>query len=148
MPRLPASPKPPQPAKAGPYSLQAAISAVHAEAADAASTDWPQIVALYDILMHLEPSPIVELTRAAAVAMRDGPEAGLALVDAILSRGELADYHLAHSRESRPQPHASSRRRRPSWICGLQTRAIARLTDTVRPSGRFIEKRLADLRQV
>jgi RNA polymerase sigma-70 factor (ECF subfamily) len=81
----------------GPYSLQAAIAAVHAEASVAAATDWAQIVGLYDVLFRADPSPVVELNRAVAVAMRDGPAAGLALIDAILARGELADYHLAHS---------------------------------------------------
>jgi RNA polymerase sigma-70 factor (ECF subfamily) len=81
----------------GPYTLQAAISAVHAQAPDAGSTDWKQIVALYDLLLQVEPSPVVELNRAVAVAMCDGPAQGLELVDAILARGELADYHLAHS---------------------------------------------------
>ncbi|HEX2080807.1 MAG TPA: RNA polymerase sigma factor [Longimicrobium sp.] len=81
----------------GPYTLQAAISAVHAEAATADATDWPQIVGLYDVLLRADPSPVVELNRAAAVAMRDGPAAGLALIDAILARGDLRDYHLAHS---------------------------------------------------
>lgn len=81
----------------GPYTLQAAIAAVHAEARTAADTDWPQIVGLYDVLLRADPSPVVALNRAAAVAMRDGPAAGLALVDALLERGELAGYHLAHS---------------------------------------------------
>jgi RNA polymerase sigma-70 factor (ECF subfamily) len=81
----------------GPYTLQAAIAAVHAQASRATETDWAEIVGLYDALARLEPSPIVELNRAVAVAMREGPQAGLALVDAILDRGELADYHLAHS---------------------------------------------------
>ncbi|MDQ2670994.1 MAG: RNA polymerase sigma factor [Gemmatimonadota bacterium] len=81
----------------GPYTLQAAIAAVHAESPDAASTDWAQIVGLYDVLLRADPSPVVELNRAAAVAMRDGPAAGLALVDALLSRGELGGYHLAHA---------------------------------------------------
>ena len=81
----------------GPYTLQAAIAAVHAEAPTAAATDWRQIVGLYDVLLRVDPSPVVELNRAAAIAMRDGPAAGLALIDAILARGELADYHLAHS---------------------------------------------------
>ncbi|MBJ2156524.1 RNA polymerase sigma factor [Variovorax sp. IB41] len=80
----------------GPYALQAAIAAVHAEAKEAATTDWPQIVGLYDVLLRLDPSPVAELNRAAAIAMRDGPAAGLALIDALLARGELADYHLAH----------------------------------------------------
>ena len=81
----------------GTYTLQAAIAAVHAEASEATATDWPQIVALYDALMRGEPSPVVELNRAVAVAMRDGPEAGLVLVEAILARGELTEYHLAHA---------------------------------------------------
>ena len=81
----------------GPYTLQAAIAAVHAGALDAAATDWPQIVGLYDVLARADPSPVVELNRAVAVAMRDGPAAGLALIDSILARGELAEYHLAHS---------------------------------------------------
>ncbi|MGI8770059.1 MAG: RNA polymerase sigma factor [Acidobacteriaceae bacterium] len=81
----------------GPYTLQAAIAAVHAEAPDATATDWPQIVGLYDVLVRIYPSPVVELNRAVAVAMRDDPLAGLILVDAILARGELQDYHLAHS---------------------------------------------------
>jgi RNA polymerase sigma-70 factor (ECF subfamily) len=81
----------------GSYALQAAIAAVHAEAPNAAATDWAQIVGLYDMLMQAVPSPVVELNRAVALAMRDGPLAGLALVEGILGRGDLADYHLAHS---------------------------------------------------
>jgi RNA polymerase sigma-70 factor (ECF subfamily) len=81
----------------GPYTLQAAIAAVHAQAATAAATDWHEIVGLYDALLRLQPSPIIELNRAVAVAMRDGPEAGLAFVDAVLERGELDDYRLAHA---------------------------------------------------
>jgi RNA polymerase sigma-70 factor, ECF subfamily len=81
----------------GPYTLQAAIAAVHAEAPNAAATDWAQIVGLYDVLAQADPSPVVELNRAVAMAMRDGPAAGLALIDAILARGDLGDYHLAHS---------------------------------------------------
>jgi RNA polymerase sigma-70 factor (ECF subfamily) len=81
----------------GAYSLQAAIVAVHAEAPSAAQTDWPQIVRLYDVLLQLGPSPVVELNRAVAVAMRDGPVAGLALVDELLGRGDLQDYHLSHA---------------------------------------------------
>ena len=81
----------------GPYSLQAAIAAVHTEAPTPDATDWAQIVGLYDVLVRADPSPVVELNRAAAVAMRDGPAAGLALIDAILARGELADYQFAHS---------------------------------------------------
>lgn len=81
----------------GAYGLQAAIAAVHAEAASAAETDWAQIVGLYDLLLQVVPSPVVELNRAVAVAMRDGPLAGLQLLESILGRGELQDYHLAHS---------------------------------------------------
>jgi RNA polymerase sigma-70 factor (ECF subfamily) len=81
----------------GPYTLQAALVGVHANAPTAAATDWNQIVSLYDVLLRVDPSPVVELNRAAAVAMRNGPEAGLALIDAILERGDLADYYLAHS---------------------------------------------------
>src|SRR4030095_684376 len=79
----------------GAYTLQAAIAAVHAEAPDAASTDWAQIVGLYDVLMRVDPSTVVELNRAVAVAMRDGPLAGLHLIEVILNRGELTEYHLA-----------------------------------------------------
>jgi RNA polymerase sigma-70 factor, ECF subfamily len=81
----------------GPYTLQAAIAAVHAEAREASATDWAQIVGLYDLLLRANPSPVVELNRAIAVAMRDGPAEGLALVEGILGRGELEDYYLAHS---------------------------------------------------
>src|SRR6266536_904329 len=81
----------------GAYTLQAAIAAVHAEAESAAATDWRQIVALYDRLLRIHPSPIVQLNRAVAVAMCDGPEAGLTLIDAVLEDGELANYYLAHS---------------------------------------------------
>ena len=81
----------------GPYTVQAAIAAVHAEAPIFEETDWLEITALYDLLSRMTPSPVVELNRAVAIAMRDGPEAGLALVDAILARGDLEDYHLAHS---------------------------------------------------
>lgn len=81
----------------GAYSLQAAIAAVHADAPTADATDWGQIVALYGLLARVEPSPVIELNRAVAVAMRDGPEAGLAIIDEILAAGELLEYHLAHS---------------------------------------------------
>jgi RNA polymerase sigma-70 factor (ECF subfamily) len=81
----------------GPYTLQAAIAAVHTEAESAAATDWRQIVALYNQLVLIQPSPVVHLNRAVAIAERDGPEAGLAHIDALLERGELANYHLAHS---------------------------------------------------
>ncbi|WP_460121654.1 RNA polymerase sigma factor [Pseudomonas sp. S2_C03] len=81
----------------GPYCLQAAISAVHAEASTAAQTDWAQIVGLYDVLLAGGPSPVIELNRAVAISKRDGPLAGLTLIEAILARGDLQDYHLAHS---------------------------------------------------
>jgi RNA polymerase sigma-70 factor (ECF subfamily) len=83
--------------RVGPYTLQAAIAAVHAEAPAADATDWAQIVGLYDVLLRVEQSPVIELNRAAAVAMRDGPAAGLELIDAILARGDLTDYQHAHS---------------------------------------------------
>jgi RNA polymerase sigma-70 factor (ECF subfamily) len=81
----------------GSYTLQAAIAAVHAEAKSVAETDWRQIVELYDRLLRIQPSPVVQLNRAVAIAMRDGPEAGLTLIDAVLEDGELANYYLAHS---------------------------------------------------
>ncbi|MDP3977325.1 MAG: RNA polymerase sigma factor [Pseudomonas sp.] len=84
----------------GAYALQAAIAAVHAEAPNAAATDWAQIVGLYDALQHISPSPVIELNRSVALAMRDGPAAGLVLIEALLERGELADYHLAHAAQA------------------------------------------------
>ena len=125
----------------GPYSLQAAIAAVHAEASDTAATDWRQIVGLYDVLMRLEPSPVVELNRAAAVAMRDGPDAGLALIDAILSRGDLADYHLAHSAKA----DLCRRLARTTDAIASYERALELTTQA--PERRFIERRLAELRR-
>ena len=93
----------------GPYAIQAAIAAVHAEAAMWRATDWPQIVALYDVLVEMAPSPVVRLNRAVAIAMRDGPAAGLILVEAILAGGDLADYHLAHA--ARADDRAADRSR-------------------------------------
>jgi len=81
----------------GPYTLQAAIAALHAEAPSSQATDWAQIVGLYDVLLRANPGAVIELNRAAAIAMRDGPEHGLKLIDAILARGELQEYHLAHA---------------------------------------------------
>lgn len=122
----------------GAYTLQAAIAAVHSDATRAASTDWLQIVALYSELQRLEPSPIVELNRAVAVAMRDGPDAGLELVDAILARGELANYHLAHSARAdflrRLGQNADAR--------AAYRRALA-LTQQ-EPERRFLERRLRE----
>ena len=123
----------------GPYTLQAAIAAVHAEAPTAAQTDWRQIVGLYDILVRADPSPVVELNRAAAVAMRDGPEAGLALIDAILARGELADYLLAHSARA----DLCRRLGRVEEARASYRRALA-LTKQ-EPERRFLERRLLEL---
>ena len=123
----------------GPYTIQAAIAAVHAEAAGTVETDWAQIVALYDLLARADPSPIVKLNRAVAVAMRDGPAAGLALVDAILARGELADYHLAHSARA----DLCRRLGKKADARASYERALA-LTKQ-EPERRFLEKRLAEL---
>ena len=123
----------------GPYTLQAAISAVHAEAPTAAATDWAQIVGLYDVLARADPSPVIELNRAVAVAMRDGPTAGLALIDAILGRGALADYHLAHSARA----ELCRRLGRTADARTSYTRAL----DLARqePQRRFLERRLREL---
>ena len=86
---------PPRPT--GPYTLQAAIAALHAQAPNFAATDWPQIAGLYQVLMHIQPSPVVQLNHAVAIAMRDGPKAGLTLIDALLESGELVHYHLVHA---------------------------------------------------
>jgi RNA polymerase sigma-70 factor (ECF subfamily) len=123
----------------GPYTLQAAIAAVHTEAASAAATDWAQIVGLYDVLMRADPSPVVELNRAVAVAMRDGPLAGLTLIDAILARGDLADYHLAHSARA----DLCRRLGRTAEARAAYELALA-LTEQ-EPERRFLERRLAEL---
>jgi RNA polymerase sigma-70 factor, ECF subfamily len=124
----------------GPYALQAAIAAVHAEARDPESTDWEQIVALYDVLLMADPSPVIELNRAAAIAMRDGPEIGLHLIDAILVRGDLLDYLPAHvaradlcHRLGRNEESAASYER---------AQDLARLE----PEKNFIARRLSELR--
>jgi RNA polymerase sigma-70 factor (ECF subfamily) len=123
----------------GPYALQAAIAGVHAEATDAATTDWGQIVALYSVLLRVDPSPVVELNRAVAVAMRDGPEAGLALIDAILARGDLADYYLAHSaRAEFCRRLGRTAEARKSFERALE---LARQE----PERHFLERRLAEL---
>ncbi len=124
----------------GPYTLQAAIAAVHAEAPSAEATDWAQIVALYDVLAQAEPSPVVELNRAVAVAMRDGPEAGLVLVEAILARGDLGDYHLAHSARA----ELCRRLGRTTQARAAYQRALALVRQE--PEQRFLERRLAELR--
>jgi RNA polymerase sigma-70 factor, ECF subfamily len=123
----------------GPYTLQAAIAAVHAEAPAAAATDWTQIVGLYDVLMRAAPSPVVELNRAAAVAMRDGPMAGLALIDAILGRGDLADYPLAHSARA-----DLCRRLGKTGDARVSYERALALTRQ-EPQRRFLERRLAEL---
>ncbi|MDN6871143.1 RNA polymerase sigma factor [Pseudomonas citronellolis] len=123
----------------GPYALQAALAAVHAEAADLASTDWPRMLALYDALLQLQPSPVVELNRAVALAMRDGPQVGLAAVDAILARGELADYHLAHAARA----DFCRRLGRPAEAREAYQRALT-LT-RLEPERRFLEQRLREL---
>ena len=127
--------------RAGSYSLQAAIAALHAEVSDAAATDWPQIVGLYDVLMRIDPSPVVELNRAAAIAMRDGPAAGLAIIDAILARGDLADYHLAYSARA----DLCRRLGRAADAIAAYERALTLTTQA--PERRFLERRLSDLRR-
>lgn len=123
----------------GPYTIQAAIAAVHADAPEAALTDWAQIVGLYDVLLQAESSPVVELNRAVAVAMRDGPLAGLALVDVILSRGDLTNYHLAHSARA----DLCRRLGRTVESKASYERALA-LTQQ-EPERRFLEGRLREL---
>ena len=124
---------------AGPYAIQAAIAALHAAAPNAEATDWPQIVALYDVLLAIEPSPVIELNRAVAVAMRDGPAVGLTLVDALLARGDLADYRLAHAARAdlcRRIGRADDARSAYRRALELTQQASER---------RFIERRLAEL---
>ena len=123
----------------GPYQLQAAIAAVHANAADPEATDWNEIVGLYDVLHQLVQSPVVELNRAVAVAMRDGPAAGIPLINAILARGDLRDYHLAHAALAdlyrRAGRHAEAR------VSYGRALALTRQE----PERRFLERRLAEL---
>ncbi len=123
----------------GPYSLQAAIAAVHAEAPQPATTDWSRIVGIYDLLLQIESSPVVELNRAVAVAMRDGPAAGLELIDAILARGDLTDYHLAYA--------ARADFCRRLGRTAEAERAYRQAIDLARqePERRFLERRLAEL---
>jgi RNA polymerase sigma-70 factor (ECF subfamily) len=115
---------------------------VHAEAPTADATDWPQIVGLYDVLMRADPSPVVELNRAAAVAMRDGPAAGLALIDALLARGELADYHLAHS------ARADLLRRLGRTVEAREAYARALTLARQEPERRFIVRRMGEIGEV
>jgi len=123
----------------GPYTLQAGIAAVHAEAPSADQTDWAQIAGLYDILLRADPSPVIELNRAVAVAMRDGPKQGIALIDAILARGDLVDYQPAHAaRADLCRRLGRNAEARVSYVRALGlTRQI--------PERRFLERRLAEL---
>jgi RNA polymerase sigma-70 factor (ECF subfamily) len=123
----------------GPYAVQAAIAAVHTNAPSTDATDWAQIVALYDLLARAEPSPVVELNRAVAVAMRDGPSAGLVLIDAILAGGDLSDYHLAHAARA----DLCRRLGRTAEARSSYERALS-LTEQ-EPERRFLERRLAEL---
>lgn len=123
----------------GPYTLQAAIAAVHAEAPTAAATDWAQIAGLYEVLLQMAPSPVIELNRAAAIAMRDGPLAGLALIDAILARGELADYYLAHA------ARADLCRRMGRTAEARASYQYALTLTKQEPEQRFLRRRLAEL---
>jgi len=123
----------------GPYTLQAAIAALHAEAPSSAATDWAQIVGLYDVLLRAEPSPVIELNRAAAIAMRDGPERGLALIDAILARGELREYHLAHAARA----DLFRRLGRKSEAEAAYQRALELAVEE--PERRLLERRLKEL---
>lgn len=125
--------------RCGPYTVQAAISAVHSEASSANDTDWTQIVALYDVLMRLQPSPVVELNRAVAVAMGEGEARGLALIDSLVENGELSDFYLAHS------ARAALLRRLGRPDEAMTAYLTARdLTDG--PQRRFLEERIAELR--
>ena len=123
----------------GPYTIQAAIASVHAQAPTSAATDWAQIVQLYDMLMQSNPSPVVELNRAVAVAMRNNPLAGLELVDTILARGDLGSYHLAHAaRADLCRRLGQTAEARSSYQRALD------LTQQ-EPERRFLERRLSEL---
>jgi len=121
----------------GPYTLQAAIAAVHADAVSPDATDWDEIVGLYDALLRVEPTPVVELNRAIAIAMREGPAAGLTLVEAILERGDLNDYHLAHAARA----DLCRRLGKTAEARASYERAIALARQG--PERRFLERRLA-----
>jgi len=127
--------------RVGPYTLQAAIAAVHAESGTAETTDWRQIAGLYDLLLRINPSPVVELNRAVAIAQRDGADAGVALIEALLERGELRDYYLAYATRGR-------------FYARLGKKAEAldsfeRALELVRqePARRFLERRIAELKE-
>jgi RNA polymerase sigma-70 factor (ECF subfamily) len=123
----------------GPYTLQAAIAAVHADALTAAATDWAEIVGLYDVLLRASPSPVIELNRAVAIAMRDGPAKGLALVDAILERGDLKDYYLAHS------ARADLCKRLGKTGEAVRSYQLALSLTRQEPASRFLKRRLREL---
>lgn len=126
---------------AGSYTLQAAIAAVHAEAPSSAETNWNEIVALYDLLLRQQPSPVIELNRAVAAAMRDGPEAGLVLINALLERGELTDYHLAHS--ARADLYRRIGNKEEARNCYRRALSLTQQS----PERRFLERRLAELEE-
>ena len=126
--------------RVGLYTIQAAISAVHAEAPSAAATDWAQIIGLYDLLVSAEPSPVVQLNRAVAVAMRDGPAAGLKLIDDIFARGDLADYRLAHAARA-----DLCRRLGKNDEARIAYQRALQLTQQ-EPERRFLEWRLSELK--
>ena len=123
----------------GPYTLQAAIAAVHAEAPSPEATDWPQIVALYSVLVRANPSPVIELNCAVAIAMRDGPAAGLPLIDALLAHGGLAGYHLAHS------ARADLCRRLGKFVEARSSYEKALALTQQEPERRFLQNRLLEL---
>ena len=125
--------------RVGPYTIQAAIAAVHAGAPEAAATDWAEIVGLYDVLLRLDRSPVIELNRAVAVAMRDGPAAGVTLIDGILARGDLRDYRLAHAARAE-----LCRRLGRTSDARASFRQALELTRQ-EPERRFLERRLAEL---
>jgi RNA polymerase sigma-70 factor (ECF subfamily) len=127
--------------RVGPYTLQAAIAAVHAEAVQGSATDWTRIIGLYTLLLRIAPSPVVELNRAVAVAMRDGPRAGLDLIDALLGRRELTEYHLAHS------ARADLCRRLGRTGEAIDSYRQALELARQEPERRFLERRLVELQK-
>jgi RNA polymerase sigma-70 factor (ECF subfamily) len=126
----------------GSYAVQAAIAALHAQAPTATETDWSEIAGLYDVLLEIDASPVVELNRAVAIAMRDGAAAGLALVDAIVARGALENYHLAHAARA----DLLARLERRDAAVAAYERALTLASQA--PERRFIERRMGELRGV
>jgi RNA polymerase sigma-70 factor (ECF subfamily) len=123
----------------GPYVLQAGIAAVHAGATEAAQTDWHHIVRLYDLLLRVTPTPVVELNRAAAIAMCEGPGAALSIIDSILDRGDLGEYHLAHS--ARAEMYRRLGRNAEATTAYKKALSLARID----PERRFLEQRLREV---